>query len=242
MIAFKMLGKHGRLGNSLFQAAATIALAKRNNDDFLFPCDWNYIDDFNIPKKYFSSDIICKSQYQEPNFHYNAIDYNKDMNLHGYFQSERYFEDYKDDIKLLLTPLSSSSPMLSNTASIHVRRGDYLKFNKAFEQLDLGYYIRAVYGLNVKNYIIFSDDIDWCKGVFHGDDFSFSEGKSEIEDLVLMSKCEHNIIANSSFSWWAAWLNNNPNKKVIAPSKWFGPELSPTHNTKDLIPKEWIII
>lgn len=237
-----MLGKYGRLGNSLFQAAATIALAKRNNDDFLFPDSWKYIDSFNITKNHFSSDILCKSEYQEPYFHYKDISYECDMNLHGYFQSEKYFKDYKDDIRFLLTPLSSSSPMLSNTASIHVRRGDYLKFNKAFEQLDLGYYTKAISILNAKKYIVFSDDIDWCKKTFRGNEFSFSEGTSEVEDLVLMSKCEHNIIANSSFSWWGAWLNNNPNKKVIAPSKWFGPELSPTHNTKDLIPKEWIII
>ena len=69
---------------------------------------------------------------------------------------------------------------------------------------------------------------------------TFVEGHSEVEDLWLMSLCKHNIIANSSFSWWGAWLNNNPNKKVIAPKKWFGDHVN--LNTSDLLPESWIKI
>ena len=86
--------------------------------------------------------------------------------------------------------------------------------------------------------LVFSDDIDWCKGVFRGDRFTFIEGEKDYIDLYIMSQCKNNIIANSTFSWWGAWLNKNKNKKIVAPKKWFGSLIS--HNTKDLIPKEWI--
>jgi len=83
---------------------------------------------------------------------------------------------------------------------------------------------------------VFSDDIAWCKQNFKGDNIEFSE-RSPVEDLNLQLACEHNIIANSSMSWWGAFLNKNPSKIVIAPNKWFGP--AQPHNTKDLLPSEW---
>ena len=93
---------------------------------------------------------------------------------------------------------------------------------------------------NCENFIIFSDDIKWCKNNFIGDKFTFIEGEKDYIDLWLMSLCNHNIIANSSFSWWGAWLNQNPNKKVIAPINWFGPEKK--LNPKDIYCKNWIKI
>jgi hypothetical protein len=89
-------------------------------------------------------------------------------------------------------------------------------------------------------FLVFSDDIQWCKENFKGDNFHFIEGEKDYVDLYLMSLCNNNIIANSSFSWWGAWLNNTPNKKVIAPKQWFGK--AKQLNTKDLIPETWIIL
>ena len=105
---------------------------------------------------------------------------------------------------------------------------------------NLGYYKEAIKLMDVNKFIVFSDDMSWCKENFVGDEFIFMENNSDYIDLWLMSLCDNNIIANSSFSWWGAWLNQNPNKKVIAPKKWFGPAIN--HNTKDLIPESWIII
>ena len=118
-------------------------------------------------------------------------------------------------------------------------------YNKAIKQFDKD-----------SNFLIFSDDIEWAKNNFKGDNFYFiTENKIEGNDvmdtlniskgghpdyieLYMMSLCDHNIIANSSFSWWGAWLNENPNKKVIAPKKWFGPAYGDI-NDNDLVPETW---
>jgi hypothetical protein len=90
------------------------------------------------------------------------------------------------------------------------------------------------------DFIFVSDDMNWVKENFKGNNIFYSDNSEEILDLTLMSICDNNIIANSSFSWWGAFLNENPNKKVIAPSKWFGPE-GPS-DTQDIYPTEWITI
>ena len=89
-------------------------------------------------------------------------------------------------------------------------------------------------------YLIFSNDIEWCKKNFIGNQFIFIEGEKDYIDLWLMSLCKNNIIANSSFSWWGAWLNTNSDKKVITPKNWFGPAIN--HSTQDLIPEKWFMI
>ena len=91
-------------------------------------------------------------------------------------------------------------------------------------------------------FLIFSDDILWCKKHFIGNQYEFSEGNSPSIDLAIMARCSNNIIANSSFSWWGAYLNMQRGCKVIAPATWFGSKLSPTHNTCDLLPPKWIKI
>ena len=99
------------------------------------------------------------------------------------------------------------------------------------------------------SFLVFSDtvkDVEWCKQNIKADYIEFSDGSdinghNDIIDFTLMSKCDHNIIANSSFSWWAAWLNNNKEKTVIAPKQWFG-KAYVNHNTSDLIPETWIKI
>jgi hypothetical protein len=92
-----------------------------------------------------------------------------------------------------------------------------------------------------KKFLIFSDDIQWCKQNFpEMKNFVYIEGQKDYEDFLLMSLCNHNIICNSSFSWWAAWINQNSNKIVIAPKKWFGPAYS-HFDTKDLYCDGWIL-
>jgi hypothetical protein len=222
--------------------AATIALAARNQDNFSFP-RWEYENDFYVPRV-FHSNLPAFQTYQEPHFHYTPIPYNKCLNLHGYFQSEKYFDDQSHIIKRMLMPRHAhdvSTYYCSEYTAIHVRRKDYLVHHGCYNILDMGnYYEKAMEVCPSAKYLIFSDDLAWCKQHFVGNQFDFSEERYAAKDLGNMINCSNVIMANSSFSWWGAWLNSNPNKIVVAPAKWFGPKLAPTHNTKDLIPSGWL--
>ena len=227
----------GQMGNQMFQISSTIGIAKKNNEDYIFP-PWEYEQYFNL-HGCFSNNIKVDKIYNEPHFHYAELPPIKNVGLVGYWQSYRYFMDYDNFIRNIFE-FSFSVEKNYNTASIHIRRGDYLKFSDCHTNLSDTYYHKAMSIVDADRYIIFSDDIDWCKGKFIGSQFNFAQGNSPAVDMALMANCSHNIIANSSFSWWGAWLNKNPSKKVIAPTNWFGHALP--HNTKDLLPKEWIQI
>jgi hypothetical protein len=202
--------------------------------------------------------IINKS-YKEPHFHYdeNLFKIEDNTGIDGYFQSYRYFEDIENDVKGAFIFLGEIvEPALNNINSIlnykdgydelvaiHIRRGDYVGNPSGFPACTPEYYQTAINKFDDKNYrfVIFSDDIPYCKSIFGEDDALFySEGNNQYMDLCMMSLCDHFIIANSSFSWWGAYLGENENKKVIGPSVWFGP--STGNNTKDLMPKEWELI
>ena len=182
------------------------------------------------------------------NFHYYELEYKENSHyyLDGYWQSEKYFIEIEDIIRDNLKPLESIIEILKskypteNSVSIHIRRTDYVKSNGYHPVQSIEYYQNALDLLEYDNILIFSDDIEWCKTNLHFDNMIFVEGNDDIEDLWLMSLCNHNIIANSSFSWWGAWLNENKDKKVIAPKKWFGEKSG--LNDSDIIPEKWIKI
>lgn len=234
MISFNNLGKQGRVGNQMYQISATISLAKEHNDKFIFP-DWQYKEYFNLDNCF--GQFKAEKEYNEPHFHYKQIPYHNSLDLVGFFQSPKYFEKHEDYIKYVF---SFSFPVRPNeVTSIHVRRTDYTKLGNDY-YIDLykdKYYDRAMETINARNYWIFSDELDYCKEIFTGNMFTFVEETDPVMALALMSSCENNIIANSSFSWWAAYLNKNADKKVIAPNKWFGKKLN--HDTKDLLPESW---
>lgn len=177
--------------------------------------------------------------------------------LDGYWQSEKYFQEISSVIRSDLTLVEQLPPYLdqlrnqicsTTSISIHVRRGDYANdpATAAFHGLySPGWYVNAAEEIkkSVSNphFFIFSDDYEWVKrNLKLNSPCTFIEpspdGK-EAQDLYLMSQCEHNIIANSSYSWWAAWLNKNPGKKVIAPERWF---MGGNLDTRDLLPNSWI--
>src|SRR5271166_6567912 len=141
MIAFVDLGKKGRMGNQLFQMAAAIALAVRNNDDYMFPV-WPYEKFFNL-HGCFSNTINTTINYTEPSFIYTPIPYNPNTNIIGYFQSEKYFDDCKDVIHSLLTSNIRHGIKYGYT-SIHVRRGDYVNLSAQYTQLNMSYYKAAM--------------------------------------------------------------------------------------------------
>lgn len=239
-IYFKELGNYGRLGNCLFQIAATIGTAHKYGDNYRFPFV-SFLEQLNLPKWSRGGPIAPHiPTYEEPHFHYAPIPkLGNLMNLHGYFQSDKYFADCADEIKKALTP----SPQLdySEYTSIHVRREDYLIHTDCYNILSReNYYDKAMAICPSERYMIFSDDLDWCKAHFVGEKFFFSEERDPIRDLANLISCSNHIIANSSFSWWGAWLSPHKNKRVVAPEVWFGSQLAPTHNTKDLYPDGWI--
>ena len=182
-----------------------------------------------------------------------------DSYLDGYWGSEKYFKDIENIIRKDFTfkdkPDEVNQQMISrikncDSVSIHIRRGDYVndkRTNQFHGVCDLKYYLKAIalIAKKVKNpqFFVFSDDPQWAKQnlilKFSCIYVDHNTGKKDYEDMRLMSYCQHNIIANSSFSWWGAWLNTNKDKIVIAPKKWFNDK---SINTKDLIPNSWIKI
>jgi hypothetical protein len=190
----------------------------------------------------------------EPSFEYwqGFKRLSADTYLSGYWQSERYFISAEDIIRedfRFSTPLSAENVELadmirnSESISLHVRRGDYIN-NSAYASCSLNYYKSAIEYLTKQlespTFFIFSDDINWVKEnlkLAHPHVYiDNNQGDQSYNDMRLMSLCKHNIIANSSFSWWGAWLNANDTKTVIAPKKWFNTDM----NSKDLIPASWV--
>lgn len=171
--------------------------------------------------------------------------------LKGYFQKESYFASIR--LKLLeeLQPrysLLRSATLPSNAVSVHVRRGDYVSLATAAAHhgtCSEAYYHEAMKLMAEKthnpHFVFFSDDIAWCKSTFgHLSNTHFMEpleGMHESEDMVWMSRCQHHIIANSSYSWWGAWLNTSPQKIVVAPAIWNKAQQTPFN---DYVPSNWI--
>jgi hypothetical protein len=249
----------GGLGNMMFQIATAHSVAIRDNKEMI--CD---IRDMQIPHKpytfytnnilrnvKFSNDLINLNHMGEGGFHYTPIPkIDGNVKLVGHFQSEKYFMNYKTEIlKLFEIDDTTKNYLLEkygviinqDTCSIHIRRGDYLGLPTHHPTQSIDYYKNAIQIVGEKkHFLVFSDDIEWCKENFNFlNNKTFISDNKDYEDLYLMSLCKNNIIANSTFSWWGAWLNNNENKKVIIPSKWFGVYNSHL-NTNDLYCDKWI--
>ena len=237
----------GGLGNQMFQIAAAYALALRNND---MPC-FNFSvcntpmqgnKSINYINTIFSN--LCNDGnlnfdllYNEPKFSFDEIIYKPNILLNGFFQSEKYFYDFKEEIKEIFNlPIHEAKKPTDFLTSVHIRRGDYLNLQNYHLILPKEYYEEAIKTFE-GNFIFFSDDIEWVKENFKGDNIFYSETNDELMDLTLMSICDNNIIANSSFSWWGAYLNKNENKRVIAPKNWFGP--NGPKDINDIYPKNW---
>lgn len=210
----------------------------------------------NALRGYFLKQIFLESHY-----HYDSKIWQTGMDFYliGYWQSEKYFFNENDQIRRDFTLKKQLSIKAkewlrkintTNAVSLHIRRGDYITnmhTNTYHGTCSPGYYFKAsdIIKQRISNMelFIFSDDISWVKKnlkvTVPVNFVSDSRGIQDYEEMMLMSKCKHNIIANSSFSWWGAWLNQNRDKIVIAPKKWFA---DPNINTQDLIPDRWLRI
>jgi hypothetical protein len=250
----------GGMGNLLFIAATCYALSKNNNSTLIFYSNpWNdkrkNITKYNMFKK-FKIDLNASRNYNitynEKNFFYDTIhlDYSVNNCIDGYFQSYKYFDSYKTEfIKMLHNPYSKIIESVihkykqDNTltpVSIHVRRTDYLSLPHIHLNLASEYYSNAISHFSSENsiFIIFSDDVAFIQNepLFKNLPHKIIVDNPDDEYCFwLMSACAHNIIANSSYSWWASYVNSNPDKLVIAPGRWFGP-CGPQHKIRDIIP------
>jgi hypothetical protein len=245
----------GGLGNQLFQISNLLSICedykykavipKLNKSPSIFhdrKVYWNNLFT-NLPlgKKY-----KYYKKYKENNSFKKIELSNENTILCGYFQSYRYFDHNKNFIvnklftnDIVLNLIRKYDFLKVCNVSIHVRRGDYLKLDNIYKILDLNYYENALtyFPKNIKK-IVFSDDIEYCRMFFKNiENIEFIENIEDYEQMILMSMCSNNIIANSTFSWWSAYLNKNGNKKIIVPKKWY------LNNKMSIdIPKEWIIL
>lgn len=159
--------------------------------------------------------------------------YAKECGIDYYFQDPSYFEQYEGEIKYLF---GKNIPPKLDMVAIHVRRGDYVGNNFYTNLMETPYYVDAMSLFPDASFMVFSDNIDWCKQQEIFKDCEFSEGLSEEQDLNLMASCVGHIIANSSFSWWGAWLSPY-STKIVAPSvdKWYSDGVERTK-----CPQKWI--
>ena len=253
-VTFSGLGldqKFGRLGNQLFQIAATIGTAVRNQCPYTFP-SWKYAECFQEPLPRAKQPLSPVASYSEKAFYYQPITINRPTSLAHCEKEIRRVFTFHPGISQRLSVLFGRF-YRGRACSVHVRRTDYLR-NRNYQNLtSTSYYDEAMRRFDGDTtFLVFSDDIHWCKERLKGKKIIFIEGTCEIEDLFLMSQCHSHIIANSSFSWWGAWLNSNPDKTVVAPGRWFagdfdnaalrfrpGPPHKGYHDTKDLLPESW---
>ena len=255
----------GGIGNMLLQIATIEYMGKLFNEDVCYSnieeqfkhivavYDWEqhayeYLDIFpnmDWKKNQEKKSLIVRKR--NVGFRYEEITPVNGTNYDGYFQSEKNFPN-----RAFIQNLFEPSDVLKNrikeydhlfgghtTCSIHVRRGNYLQLQHVHPVQPIEYYQKAMEHLkpfNIDRYIVFSNDIAWCNENFVGDEFVFVEDVDYIE-LLLMSICNHNIISNSAFAWWGAWLPDQTGRVVIAPNNWF---TNNNPDATDVVPSYWI--
>ena len=265
MIGFNALGRMGRLGNQMFQYAALKGMARNIGADITIPFYSTAVDDgignMLRTELFDSFDINVNigllnnghaPVVQERHFHFDEELFKMcpdHVDLRGYFQTEKYFKHIEDEIRQDFTFVDEVSEPCkdiwksifggADVLSLHVRRGDYVG-HTAHPVQSMEYYKKALsHFFPDQPVLLCSDDPDWCRGEFTEDRFMISDGGDTRVDLCLMTMCKYHIIANSSYSWWGAWLANS--EKVIAPSKWFTGELA-HKDTTDIYCPGWILI
>lgn len=262
----KIIEIKGGLGNQMFQYAYGRSLMIKKNKNVIFD-DSFFENNSSDTKRLFClnnfnlNNSINFNNKKENIFLKNLRKiYSKITGNYGFYQSEKYFKNIENIIReefALKNPLTDKSKKWEEkinlspiSVSIHIRRGDYinnLETNKYHGVCGIEYYKKAINLLENKigknfEIFIFSDDIEWAKNNLSFNqqiNFVSSPEIPDYEEMYLMSLCKHNIIANSTFSWWGAWLNKNPDKIVIGPNQWFAKKIS---DNLDILPSDWIKI
>ena len=262
MIGFNALGQLGRLGNHMLQFAALKGIARHHGYQFCFPPSQNKNEwtdhQLLIPFKLGSTNELNiqyidfdRPTYQEKGFGFDQDLFDKCpdwVTIQGFFQTEKYFKHIKQELKLDFTfkddiqnPCVDMISQLDNPVALHIRRTDYIT-NPNHTCLGLDYYERALNIFPNQTVLIFSDDPQWCQNqeLFEDDRFMISDNDDQYIDMCLMTMCKGHIIANSSFSWWGAWLSNS--ERVIAPKGWFEGSNNSHLDTSDIYCSEWTVL
>jgi hypothetical protein len=241
MITISNFGKNKRLGNQIFQFSFLFGLHKIKRYDFSIPPNTDLMKCFDINCKVENS--VCRDKFTEKYFHFdprypNIFKDNTDYD--GLYQTEKYFKHCKQELLSCLkfkeewkVPLKVDTKDL---VSIHVRRGDYVG-SKYHPVVNMDYINTAKKKFLNKKFIVFSDEIEWCRNNNVGD--YYADSGNHYIDLYQMTLCSGAIIANSTFSWWGAYLT--PKEKVVAPSKWFSGHMT-GWDVRDVYCKEWVVI
>ena len=234
----------GGLGNRMFQEAAAMGYAVKHGRIYR---PWHDLKPEEGKRRY---------RLREPHFTYTDLPdiFHADLViLEGYFQSEKYFSHIASTIEYVfqdrLIKAARNREVVEQspyTAAMHIRRGDYLLYPRIHPPLSTDWYMQAMYTVNkktgIKEFHIYTDQPETIGAINIAPNFELKvmPKMSEAYDMASMMCYPVNIIANSTFSWWAAWLNQNPNKLVISPSvnKWFGPDAP--YDATDIIPENWI--
>lgn len=232
MITCKLIGK---LGNHMYQTAATIKVAENLNTDFVLPTKSHagHYGDVPVDFSGFSydfkqKDIDSTNKFFQPSFGYTPINLQDNLELNGFYQCYPYFDTIRDKLintyykfKDEVIELASTYKIGPNSLGVSVRRGDYLWLQHNHCVLSIKYYQDALDVFpDIDEIFIFSDDMPWCKDTF-GDDVTYVES-DKFAQMYLMTQVKHLILSNSTFAWWGGYLNNKGGK-IIIPDPWFGP-------------------
>tara|TARA_B100001057_G_scaffold498671_1_gene606493 strand:- start:849 stop:1652 length:804 start_codon:yes stop_codon:yes gene_type:complete len=264
MISFNSIGNLGRLANQMFQYASLKGIARNRGYDYCIPpqelfgqkdplvreSSLNIYNVFNIGKNN-TIQTLANPLLQERTHEFDEELFRscpENVDLFGYYQSPKYFDHIKDEIKsdflfskevdTVCTEMFDSIQDGRKVISLHIRRTDYT-INPNHPVQSMQYYEKALKHFDKNDRIlVFSDDPKWCQEqeMFANDEIMISEGNDADIDLCLMSKCNYHIIANSSFSWWGAWLADS--EQIIAPIDWFSDGCA-SKSVKDMAFGNW---
>lgn len=239
----------GRLGNNMFMVAHAYAKALDYNKQMVIAKDQLVYEGNDYAQNIFSKFEFIEKSYDNQNINLEVPSNDKHTIYVGYYQDEKHFDKYSESIKGLFGPplefinrIRTEIPVIFNkeVTVINVRRGDYLHYPNYHPTVTPEYVFKSLELLPSKQYLIASDDIPWCKEHLNLPNAIYLEGWKSHEQLWIMSMCHHFVISNSSFSWWAAYLSRYPEKIVIAPETWFGPEAP--QNWSGIYCKDWKIL
>lgn len=260
----------GGLGNEMFQISTLYALAKDRNQNFCISNKTSTITHRSDEDEWFKTIFRKIPQvssrpreidyiFRENGMSIQSFPLRQNMEIFGYFQSDNYFSKYKNEIVELFLDYKNDLNLKEfdkPTIGIHIRRGDYVKLQHAHVVLPVSYYNNALNLMAQKlgfenvqqmnetyTFVIFSDDIDWCKkAFFNNKNVKYMEGNKAVVDLYYMNMCDHNIMANSTFSYWGTYLRDNTDRIIIAPKNWFNPNFRKPSEWQTIYRDDMIVI